>query len=153
MRKTAILGIMLLAATPVMAQPANPPARPVAPDTTAVDRVDQRAAQMHRRLQITPDQEPAWRAFTQAMHDNAASADQAYRQHAAHIANMSAVENLRLFAQIEQTRAQGLQAMLTSFESLYGVLSDEQKKTADAIFRRQEERMAQRKNQQRRPPQ
>lgn len=152
MHRIALLGMMLLAATPVMAQPANPPARPAAPDTpatpdtTAVGRVDQRAAQMHRRLQITPDQEPAWRAFAQAMHDNAASADQAYRQHAAHVATMSAVENLRVFARIEQARAQGLQAMLASFESLYGVLSDEQKKTADAIFRRQEERMAQRRN-------
>ena len=144
-----MLGMMLLTATPVMAQPANPPASPPASEATAVERVDQRAAQMRRRLQITPDQEPAWRAFAQVMHDNAASADQAYRQHAARIASMSAVENLRLFAQIEQTRAQGLQAMLTSFESLYGVLSDEQKKTADAIFRRQEERMAQHKNRQR----
>ena len=149
MHKIATLGVMLLTATPVMAQPANPRARPAASDTTAIDRVDQRAAQMHRRLQITASQEPAWHAFAQAMHDNAASADQAYRQHAAHVASMSAVENLRLFAQIEQTRAQGLQAMLTSFESLYGVLSDEQKKTADAVFRRQEERMAQHKNQRR----
>ena len=146
MHKIAMLGVMLLTATPVMAQPSNSPAHPPASDTTAVDRVDQRATQMHRRLLITPDQEPAWRAFAQAMHENAASADQAYRQHAAHIASMSAVENLRLFAQIEQTRAQGLQAMLTSFESLYGVLSDEQKKTADAIFRRQEERMARHKD-------
>ena len=153
MHRIAILGMMLLAATPVMAQPAAPPSGSATPDTTAVDRVDQRAAQMHRRLQITASQEPAWHTFAQAMHDNAASADQAYRQHAAHIASMSAVENLRLFAQIEQTRAQGLQAMLTSFESLYGVLSDEQKKAADAIFRHQEERMAQHKNQQRRPPQ
>lgn len=146
MHKIALLGMMLLTTTPIMAQPANSPPRSAAPTATAIDRVDQRAARMHSRLRITPDQEPAWRAFAQAMHDSAASADQAYRQHAAHVATMSAVENLRLFAQIEQARAQGLQAMLTSFESLYGVLSDEQKKTADTIFRHQEERMARHKN-------
>ena len=146
MRNLAML-VLLAAATapvaPVLAQPAPQAASPAKTDAYIGQRVEQRIAQMHRRLRITPEQEPAWNAFAQTMRDNATKSAQAYRQHASAVGTMSAVDNLRMFAQIEQERAQGLQALLSSFEALYGSLSDDQKKTADAIFRRQEERAEQ----------
>ncbi|MDR3532437.1 MAG: Spy/CpxP family protein refolding chaperone [Rhodopila sp.] len=139
MKKLVMLGIVLLASGPVLAQPVSPPPK-AASSAAAVPQVDQRITQMHQRLKITPQQEAAWNAFAQVMQANATSADQAYKQRAASIESMSAVDNLRSFAQIEQTRAQGVQNLSVSFETLYGLLSDDQKKVADDMFRQHAER-------------
>lgn len=146
MRKIAMLVLLSLAApaASVLAQPAPPPANGPAPGRPPGPDINQRIERMHGRLRITPQQEAAWTAFAQVMRDNAAKDEQAYRQHASGVATMSAVDNLRMFAGIEQQRAQELQALAASFETLYASLSDEQKHTADAIFRRQEERMEKR---------
>ncbi len=106
---------------------------------TTEARVEQRITQMHKRLKITPAEEPAWDAFAQVMRTNVTSMEQAYRQRASSVGTMTATENLRNFAQIESSRAQGVQDLSASFDSLYGTLSDEQKKTADAMFRHYEE--------------
>lgn len=100
---------------------------------------------MHKRLGITAAQEPAWSTFAQAMRDNAATSAQAYHDRAARLSTMTAVENLSSFAQLEETRAQGLQTLSSSFETLYAQLSPEQKHTADEMFRHQGERAAARK--------
>ena len=97
---------------------------------------------MRRQLQITAQQEQAWGAFAQAMRDNATATAQAYQDRAAHLQTMTAVENMHSFAQLEQTRAQGLESLATSFDALYGQLSDSQKHVADAMFRRQGEQAA-----------
>lgn len=151
MNKIAALALMMLTATPLLAQPAASPPQPSAaakPPTTAKTpetQIDKRITQMHARLRITPDQEPTWTNFAGVMRANAAATDQAYRRHATTIGTMSAVENLRAFTQIEQTRAQGLQTLLASFETVYNGLATDQKQSADAIFRREEERAEQRK--------
>lgn len=115
-----------------------------APQKTLVQHVDDRIAMMHRRLAITAQQEPAWNTFARIMRDNATAAEQAYRDRATRLEGMTALDNLRAFTQLEQARAQGLQNLTNAFEPLYASFSDEQKKTADAIFRRDNERMAQR---------
>ena len=48
---------------------------------------------------------------------------------------MSAVDNMQSYAQIEQQRAQDMQKLVPAFQTLYSSLSDQQKKTADQIFR------------------
>jgi periplasmic protein CpxP/Spy len=155
MKKFAVLGMMLLATGPVLAQtlvpPANMPAatgsvpnRPAtkasptkATNATTVEaRVDQRIMRMHQRLKITAEQQPAWDAFAQAMRDNVTSIEQAYKGRQASIATMSAPDNMRNFAQIEQNRAEGIQKLAASFQTLYDAMSDDQKKTADAMFSR-----------------
>jgi periplasmic protein CpxP/Spy len=116
MKTFTMLAAMLLATGPVLAQ--QPPAPPKAaataapnatPDATAEAQVNQRATQMHAQLKITPAQEAAWNAFAQAMRDNVTSTDEAFKQRTATLASMSAVDNMKNFAQIEQTRAQGVQ--------------------------------------------
>ncbi|HET6608015.1 MAG TPA: Spy/CpxP family protein refolding chaperone [Rhodopila sp.] len=106
------------------------------------EHVEERINAMHKRLQITAEQEPAWNAFAQVMRDNATKTAQAYQDRAAHLQTMTAVENLQSFAQLEQTRAQGVQSLATSFDTLYGQLSDNQKHVADAMFARQGEHAA-----------
>ena len=144
----AVMGLTAVASAqtsppevPPPAATAPGPAGPSAHHGTP-GQVNDRIEAMRRRLQITPQQQPAWDAFAQAMRDNATTTAQAYQDRAAHVQTMTAVENLRSFAQLEQTRAQGLQTLASSFETLYGQLSDTQKQTADAIFRRQGERAA-----------
>ncbi len=132
------------AAAPAMAQPAQPAAKGARTAAPAHPNIEQRIDQIHRRLRIAPEQETAWNNFAQVMRDNADKDEQAYRQHAAGVATMSALDNLRMFAGIEQQRAQELQALLAAFETLYAGLSDDQKHTADAIFRRQGERLERR---------
>jgi protein CpxP len=106
------------------------------------EHVEERINAMHKRLQITAAQESAWNSFAQVMRDNAAKTAQAYQDRAAHLQTMTAVENMQSFAQLEQTRAQGLQTLASSFDTLYGQLSDNQKHIADAMFARRGEHAA-----------
>jgi hypothetical protein len=152
-----MLAVMLLGTGPALAQTAAPgsaaPAQAAAPATpapkavapqaayaAAESRVEERIVQMHLRLKITPAQQPGWDAFAKVMRDNVGSSTEAYQQRQASIATMSAPENMQNFAQIEQARAQGVQNLAVAFQTLYGTLSDDQKKTADAMFRHYEDR-------------
>jgi protein CpxP len=162
-KKFAMLAAMLLGTGPAFAQPAAPgpaaPAQAAAPATpapatpapkaappkatsaaAAESRIEERIVQMHLRLNITPAQQPGWDAFAKVMRNNVASTTEAYQQRQASIATMSAPENMQNFAQIEQARAQGVQNLAVAFQTLYGTLSDDQKKTADAMFRHYEDR-------------
>jgi hypothetical protein len=150
----------LVAAGPVLAQTATPAApsqgaaaapamtaAPAAPTPAAKPpmpaQVESRITAMHKRLKITSAQEADWGKFAQAMRDNASSAAQAYQDRADKLATMSAVDNLQAYVQLEQTRVQGLQALVTAFQPLYNDFSPEQKSIADTMFRRQGERHAQ----------
>ena len=135
MKKLVVIAIMLLATGSAFAQAAGP-APKAASEATLESRVNQRITQMHQRLKIMPAQASAWDAFAQVMRDNVTSIDSAYKERAATIETMSAPDNMRNFAQIEESRAQNVQHLATSFQVLYDTMSDEQKKTADAMFRR-----------------
>lgn len=138
MKTFAMFAVALLAAGPVLAQPAGAvtTAAPKATGTETVQaRVDQRITRMHQQLKITPAQETAWNAFAEVMRSNVTSTDDAYKKRSASLATMTAPDNMANFAQIEQARAQGVESLATSFQTLYNTLSDDQKKTADAMFR------------------
>lgn len=97
--------------------------------------VERRIADMHARLHITGDQAQQWEQFAQVMRDNAKEIDQSYQQRAGKLASMSAVDNMQSFAQIEQQRAQDVQKLVPVFQALYGSLTEQQKRTADDMFR------------------
>ena len=61
--------------------------------------------------------------------------DQIYQQRAEKLGSMTAVDNMQSYAQIEQQRAQDVQKLVPAFQTLYASLSDQQKKTADEMFR------------------
>jgi protein CpxP len=151
MRTFTIAGALLLAAGPAFAQTETPPpgaGTPAAPPAhtapaaharpaplTLEAQVNQRIALMHARLKITPEQQPAWDAFAQSMRDNTTAIEQAYKDRRASVATMSAPDNMKDFAQIEQRRADGIQKMAASFQTLYDGMSDQQKQLADTMFR------------------
>jgi len=105
------------------------------PGETMSSLVERRIADLHSKLHITSDQSAKWDQFAQVMRDNAKQMDQAYQQRAEKFSSMSAVDNMQSFAQIEQQRAQDMQKLLPAFQTLYASLSDQQKKTADDLFR------------------
>ncbi len=98
---------------------------------------DQRIQALKTELAITPEQTPLWNAFAQAMRDNAASTDQLFQRRATSVASMSAVDNMRSYAEIARDYANATERLSTAFDSLYASLSEPQKQAADSLFRQQ----------------
>jgi protein CpxP len=107
------------------------------PGETMQNLVERRIADLHGKLHITAQQSQQWDQFTQVMRDNAREMDGIYQQRAEQLGSMSAVDNMQSYAQIEQQRAQEVQKLVPAFQTLYASLSDQQKKTADQVFRNQ----------------
>jgi hypothetical protein len=105
------------------------------PGETMQSLAERRIAELHSRLQITPQQAEQWNRFAQVMRENAAETDRNYRQRADRLGAMSAVDNLQSYAELEQQRAQEIQKLVPAFQTLYGALSDQQKREADQMFR------------------
>jgi len=105
------------------------------PGETMQGLVERRITDLHSKLHITNDQGQQWNQFAQVMRDNAKDTDQSYQQRAEKLGSMSAVDNMQSFAQIEQQRAQDMQKLVPAFQTLYTSLTDQQKKTADQLFR------------------
>jgi protein CpxP len=124
------------AAQPAVAQPA------VALSPAAQAAVDQRIAALRSQLHITDTQAQPWNAFAQAMRDNAASTDVLFRQRASTAAKLSALDNMKSYAEVAHAYADNTEALATAFEGLYGVLSDQQKLTVDTLFREEATRTA-----------
>lgn len=107
------------------------------PGETVEAMVEKRISNLHRQLHITSGESTEWDQFARVMRDNAKAIDQAYADRAHKLDNMSAVDNMQSYAQIEQLRAQQVQKLVPAFQTLYASLSDHQKQTADAVFRNQ----------------
>jgi hypothetical protein len=103
-------------------------------------RVNQHIAELHRRLRITPAEEPQWNTFAQVMRDNAMHMEQAFQARAQQGPNMSAVDDLKSYAAVAQAHAEDMQRLVPAFQSLYAALSPQQQKLADNVFRDYEER-------------
>jgi cell pole-organizing protein PopZ len=142
MRSVAI--VALIGASPVLAQaqsrPAPAPAqssplKPVATNPDQAKAVEQQITQLHSELKVTPDQESKWNSVAQAMRDNAANLDKliAEKQQQGP-ANRTAVDDLENNQQFVQAHLDGLKNFTSAFKSLYDSMSDQQKKTADAMF-------------------
>lgn len=120
-------------------QPTQPQASP-APNTQPPSpqaAADQRISALQTQLRITPAQTPQWNAFAQAMRDNANSTDALFRQRAGAAATMTAVENMKSYAQVARAYADNTEALAQAFEALYGVLTPDQRQTVDTLFRQQ----------------
>ena len=105
------------------------------PSETMQSLAERRISDLHSRLHITADQSPQWDKFAEIMRQNATEMDQSNQQRAEKLASMSAVDNMQSFAQLEQQRAQAMQRLVPAFQALYATLSEQQKATADQLFR------------------
>jgi periplasmic protein CpxP/Spy len=145
----ALMGATMLAGplTAARADSANAPiqlAQAAAPQNRAATRatqtkgetVEQRIADLHTALQITPDQDSKWNDVAQAMRENAAAMDKlvaANRKTPPQ--NMTAVEDLESYQKFAQAHVDGLKNLISSFKALYAAMPDAQKKIADQVFR------------------
>jgi hypothetical protein len=146
MRRVAVPVALVLASgglASAQTAPASPqqqwPSSPAtsAPVPSPQTAADQRINALQTQLHITSAQMPQWSAFAQAMRDNAASTDTLFRQRAGATGTMTALENMRSYAQVARTYAENTEALAQAFEVLYGVLTPEQQQTVDTLFRQQ----------------
>lgn len=126
------------------AAPSAAPATKAAPTKTSkrLSGVEARIASLHKRLKITAAQEPQWQQVAQVMRDNASQIEQLVKERNAKVKTMTAVDNLQTYSDIAQAHADGLKKLVPVFDTLYGSMSDAQKKIADAVFRGMAERHA-----------
>jgi protein CpxP len=125
------------AAIPAAAETTATPQAPSAGqnETAMREAIDQRVAALKAKLAITQAQTADWTAFADAMRDNAMSTNALFQQRAQKTQSMSAVENMKSYAALARAYADNLDKLSGAFEKLYGGLSPEQQKMADALFR------------------
>ena len=100
----------------------------------APDDVEMRIKTLRTQLHITPEQEPAWNNVAQVMRDNAARMKD-LRGKAEQPATANAVEQLNSYAAVVDAHSDGVHKFIPAFQTLYGSMSDAQKKTADTVLR------------------
>jgi hypothetical protein len=139
----AVAAVLVAAPYTAFAQSVPPPPPQTAPSPPSTQSAaDQRIQALRAQLHITDAQVPQWNAFAQAMRDNATSTDALFRQRASAAATMSALENMKSYAQVARAYADATEALATAFEGLYSVLTDQQKQTIDTLFRQEAARTA-----------
>jgi len=85
--------------------------------------------QMKARFGITPEQEPAWNKFEEAVGQSMES-PQADKKELPH----KSVERAKFMSDLWRTRHERMQAVTATFKDLYELLDENQKKTADQRF-------------------
>ena len=148
-RKVAAPALLLLAllsasawAQDTAAAPSAPAAAPAAAGHAGKheDFVEKRIKDLHSKLKITDQQSQQWDAFAQTMRDNAQKTDEAFRDRAQKISGLNADDAMKSYAALAQLHADNMQKLVTAFTALYGTLSDDQKATADKLFRNEAEK-------------
>ncbi len=123
------------APAPATPAPHTPAVHRSRPSQSPEARVEARITQLHKELSITPAQQGQWDPFAQVMRDNAKAFGQAIEDRAAKLKSMNAVESMQSYATLAELHAQDVQKLTAAFQTLYGSLSDAQKKAADVAFR------------------
>lgn len=115
--------------------------RAVQPARTApakpTDRVEARITELHAKLKITPAQSSQWDAFAAVMRENARGMHTAFETRSTGRPKMNAVENMQSYAVLAEQHAQDLRRLAPAFAGVYSVMSDDQKRNADEVFRAQ----------------
>jgi len=109
--------------------PAKAQAQPQAPQEQGVER---EISELKKRLNITPQQQPQFDAFAQAMRQNSQTMEPLMQQQQG--ASRNAVEDLKTAAKFAEAEADALKRLISPLEALYGSLSDQQKKVADQVL-------------------
>lgn len=100
------------------------------------ETVEQRIAELHAALKITPEQEAKWNEVAQDMRENAAAMDKLIAEtRKTPPQDMTAVADLEMYQKFAQTHVDGLKNLLSHFEAFYAAMPDAQKKIADEVFR------------------
>jgi hypothetical protein len=138
----AILGVVMVAfvsaiffANANLSFAAEKKKSPAVARTSAVEHVEAQIKQLQGALKITEGQKEGWNNLTSVMRENAKEMDAVTKSRAEKADTLDAVERMKLHSQITQTHLDQLKRFIPPFEALYASMSDEQKKSTDAIFR------------------
>jgi hypothetical protein len=104
-----------------------------------IDHVEGRIAFLRAELKITEGQANVWNAFADALRANAKKLGEVRASMMSHMAARqqqapTLAERLNLQEQWLAARLEGTQAIKSAFTNLYGVLTDDQKKTANELL-------------------
>ncbi len=106
-----------------------------APESSRKAQVEQRIADMHATLHITPAEDPAFNTFAQVMLDNAQAMDAIVNRNESDLSMRTAVQTLQQYAAVTEQHAQNVQKLSAAFGTMYAMLSPAQQKMADEMFR------------------
>ncbi len=133
---------LLLAATPVVTRAQGTPsagasAAPSAKSASLAPAhgIDGLIAHLHEKFMITPAQEDRFQKLAAVMRDNAATMSSLARKRSEGAKTMTAIDDLKSYAEISAAHAEGSKKMIPVFQALYDSMSDVQKQAADAEFR------------------
>ncbi len=114
---------------------ATPGGAPAGPDgKLAMARVEQHISELHKRLGITPAQEPGWTKFATVMRDNAQRMETSYTDRATRFTTLTAVDDMKSYAAISRAHADNIDRLVPAFESVYASMTPEQRLAADKTF-------------------
>ncbi len=131
----ALASAALVMSAPAAADSDAGPAAPKMHRSAKSETIDQRISGLHASLKITPEEEGNWAAVAQVMRDNdAALRKLVVARETASPQPLTAVDDLKAYQQFAQAHADGLRALISSFDTLYGTMPDAQKAIADKVF-------------------
>ncbi|HUZ63177.1 MAG TPA: Spy/CpxP family protein refolding chaperone [Acetobacteraceae bacterium] len=136
----SLSGFTLLSASAQAAGTAAPAANPpaaTAPKTAAPNpaaMVEQRIADLHTKLKITPAESTLWNNFATVMRGNAKHMDGLFQQRMTMAGKMTALQNMQSYAQLAQAHADGMAKLLAAFTPLYNAMPAAQKSMTDQVF-------------------
>ncbi len=102
--------------------------------SAAADDVETRIKTLHDQLKIKPEQQQAFNNVAEVMRANA-NAMKELRAKVQQPASANALEQLNSYAAVVDAHSEGVHKFIPAFQTLYDSMSDQQKKTADAVLR------------------
>jgi len=138
MKKALVMLATAVAMSGAFAQTPAPASAPVSASAPAGKagherNVEDRIAYLHSQLKITSAQESQWNTFADVMRNNGETMGQLFEQRKA-AGKLSAIDDMKQYAQIAQAHADGMKKLVDAFDPLYSSFSPEQKKLADVTF-------------------
>ncbi len=103
--------------------------------TTFVERTETRIKQLKDVLKITEAQQETWNELTKVMRENAKEMEELAKVRTESTQIVNAVENMKFYYDISKTHLEQQAKFIPPFEALYTSMSDQQKKSADLVFR------------------
>lgn len=101
---------------------------------SAVEHTEARIKLLQDALKVTDVQKDLWHNVTQVMRENAEGMDALRKERADIAASLNAVERLKFHSQVSEAQLAQLKKLIPPFETFYASMSDEQKKSTDAIM-------------------
>ena len=101
----------------------------------ATGGVDALIAHLHNKFKILPAQESLFQKLADTMRADAVAMSALAKKRADGATTMTAVDDLKSYAEISEAHAEGAKKMIPVFDALYDTMTDAQKKAADDEFR------------------